>query len=175
MHNDWILVHTERVEVRKPLFRVEIEAVHWRNRIKESTKKRNKRSPWRRTQPTITCIGLSKKGRILKKKRNLLEGSSHHSFFYLSRSRHSLASREDSTFQLTCFPNQDSRATARLLGSGSSGTTSKSLTMATRTLFGSRFQNAWIAFLSCWYTNLPAVSLPYLPLPPVGLRFYFPR
>jgi len=49
-------------------FRVEIEAVHWRNRIKESTKKRNKRSPWRRTQPTITCKGLSKKERILKKK-----------------------------------------------------------------------------------------------------------
>lgn len=37
------------------------------------------------------------------------------SFFYLSRSRHSLAGRKDSTFQLTCFPNQDSGATARLL------------------------------------------------------------
>ncbi|KAF1899531.1 hypothetical protein Lal_00019659 [Lupinus albus] len=36
-------------------------------------------------------------------------------------------------------------ATAKLTGSGSSGTTSKSLTMATRTIFGSRFQNAWIA------------------------------
>lgn len=36
-------------------------------------------------------------------------------------------------------------ATAKSTGSGSSGTTAKSLTMATRTLFGSRFQNAWIA------------------------------
>lgn len=66
---------------------------------------------------------------------NRREAWSHHEFFYLSRSRHSLASRDDSTFQLTCFPNQDSGATAQLLGSGSSGTASKSLTMATRTLF----------------------------------------
>ncbi|CAL0329962.1 unnamed protein product [Lupinus luteus] len=36
-------------------------------------------------------------------------------------------------------------ATAKSTGSRSSGTTSKSLTMATRTIFGSRFQNAWIA------------------------------
>ena len=80
--------------------------------------------------------------------RYVWESWSHHEFFYLSRSRHSLASREDSTFQVTCFPNQDSGATARLLNRldlDPSGTTSKSLTMATRTLFGSRFQNACIA------------------------------
>jgi hypothetical protein len=47
--------------------------------------------------------------------RYVWESWSHHEFFYLSRSRHSLAGREDSTFQLTCFPNQDSGATARLL------------------------------------------------------------
>lgn len=47
--------------------------------------------------------------------RYVWESWSHHEFFYPSRSRHSLASREDSTFQLTCFPNQDSGATARLL------------------------------------------------------------
>lgn len=47
--------------------------------------------------------------------RYVWESWSHHEFFYLSRSRHSLASREDSTFQLTYFPNQDSGATARLL------------------------------------------------------------
>ncbi|GMN27398.1 hypothetical protein TIFTF001_046136 [Ficus carica] len=102
---------------------------------------------------------------------------SHHEFFYLSRSRHSLASREDSTFQLTCFPNQDSGATARLLGSGSSGTTSKSLTMATRTLFGSRFQNAWIAlpgrvepFNSASYVVVASSS--YLRLLAFNLHFH---
>lgn len=47
--------------------------------------------------------------------------------------------------QLTYFPNGGNSATAKSTGSGSSGTQSKSLTMAIKTLFGSRFQNAWIA------------------------------
>lgn len=76
--------------------------------------------------------------------------------------------REDSTFQLTSFPNLHSGATARLLNRlGLAGTTSKSLTMATRTLFGSRFQNAWIAlpgrvepFNSAAYVVVASSSFP---------------
>ena len=58
-------------------------------------------------------------------------------------------------------------ATAKSTGSGSSRTTSKFLTMVTRILFGSRFQNAWVAlpgrvepFNSASYVVVASSSFP---------------